>query len=141
MNRLCVTVTGSATALLAAAGMAAAAPPAWCKDAVAESSNLQGLSSKDVRGVVRTFVGAECAPSEEAEAHRGEIEAARQAWSKRLGMVEADWADAVAYAKMPNDFAIQAELTAKQLSAATPLDQYAVIGKASDSLSEIDALY
>src|ERR1043165_2598873 len=56
-------------------------------------------------------------------------------------MVETDWADAVAYAKMPNDFAIQAELTAKQLSAATPLDQYAVIGKASDSLSEIDALY
>ena len=141
MNRLCVTVMGSVTSLLAAGGLAAAAPPAWCKDAAADSSNLQGLASRDVREVLRTFVAAECAASDEAEAHRGEIEAARTAWSKRLGMAEADWADAVAYAKMPNDFAIPADMTAKQLSAATPIDQYAVILKASDSLSEIDALY
>src|ERR1044071_1576965 len=141
MNRLYVTVTGSATALLTAGGLAAAAPPAWCKDAAPEASNLQGLASKDIREVLRTFVAAECAPSEEADAHRGEIEAARQAWSKRLGMAEADWADAVAYAKMQNDFSIAADLTAKQLSAATALAQYAVILKASDSLSEFDALY
>src|ERR1044071_1638995 len=141
MNRLYVIVMGSATALLVARGAAAAAPPAWCRDAAPEASNLQGLASGDVREVLRTFVAAECAPSEEADAHRGEIEAARQAWSKRLGMAEADWADAVAYAKMQNDFSIAADLTAKQLSAATALDQYAVILKASDSLSEFDALY
>jgi hypothetical protein len=140
MNRLHVTMMGSVT-VLAVTGAAAAAPPAWCKDAAVESSSLKGLSSKDVREVVIAFVAAECGGTEEADAHHGEVEAARQAWSKRLGMVESDWADAVAYAKTQNDFAIQAELTAKTLSAATPLDQYAVITKASDSLSDIDALY
>src|SRR5437879_4032367 len=96
MNKLCMTVMSSVTTLLAT-GAAAAAPPAWCKDAAVASSDLQGLSSKDPREVIKTFVAAECAPSADTEMHRGEIEAARQAWSKRLGMVEADWADAVAY--------------------------------------------
>lgn len=140
MNRRFIIIVGGVTSLIAT-GAAWAAPPAWCKDASVGSADLHGLSSKDVREVVKTFVAAECAPSAEVEDHRGEIEAARQAWSKRLGMTEADWADAVAYARTRDDFFVTADVSVKALAHATPIDQYAVIAKASESSSEIDALY
>jgi hypothetical protein len=144
MNERFIAMIGGLMSLIATE--AAAAPPAWCKGAPVEAMDLRGLSSNDARDVVKAFVAAECAPSSEAEAHRGEIEAARQAWSKRLGMTEADWADAVAYAQTHGDHAIQATLgqatlAARTLAAATPLDQYAVIEKARESASEIDPLY
>src|SRR6185436_10493235 len=59
----------------------------------------------------------------EAEAGRAEIEKARQAWSKKLGMNEDDWADAVAYAK--SDYRSEKiEYSTKDLAAFTPIDQY-----------------
>ena len=144
MNRLLITIVGG-VASLAAAGVAAAAPPAWCKGAEVGAADLRGLSSSDAREVIKAFVAAECAPGDEALGHGGEIEAARQAWSRRLGMVEADWADAVAFAvaytQAHDDHAIQATVSARTLAAATPIDQYAVIRKASESASEIDAMY
>src|SRR5262249_14704479 len=63
------------------------------------------------------------------------------AWSKRLGMAEADWADAVAYARTHDDYQIPAEASVKNLAQATPLDQYAVVRKAGESLSDMDPLY
>lgn len=139
MNKVFIAFVGGVSSLIATE--AAAAPPAWCKGAQLEAADLHGLSSNDPREVIRAFVAAECAPSEEAAAHRGEIEAARQAWSKRLGMTEADWADAVPYAQAGTDSAIQGALAAKTLGAASPLDQYAVIEKAHESLSDLDTLY
>src|SRR4051812_29815581 len=70
-----------------------AAPPAWCKGAQVETPDLARLSSNDIRDVLKTFVSAACAPTPEVEANRGRIESARQAWTKRLGMVESDWSD------------------------------------------------
>lgn len=128
-------------AVLAGAGPAAAAPPAWCKDAASEAADLQKLSSRDPRDVIKTFVAVECAPSAEIEAHRGDIETARQAWSKRLGMAEADWADAVVYARTHDDSQVPADVSVKNLAQATPLDQYAVVRKAGEALSDMDALY
>jgi hypothetical protein len=139
MNKGLIAMIGGWTSLIATE--AAAAPPAWCKGAPVEATDLRGLSSSDARDVVKALVAAECAPSGEAEAHRGEIEAARQAWSRRLGMTEADWLDAVAYAQTHGDHSIQATLAARTLAAATPLDQYAVIEKARESASELDTLY
>jgi hypothetical protein len=140
MKALFITMVGGVTSLCAA-GAASAAPPAWCRGAPVEPRELSGLSSKNPREVVKTFVTAACAPSAESEAQRGEIEAARQAWSKRLGMTEADWADAVPYAATRDDFFVTADVSVKSLAQATPIDQYAVIAKAAESSSEIDALY
>jgi hypothetical protein len=131
-------VAGAAS--LGAAGVAAAAPPAWCKGSTAESADMRELSSKDVQKVIETFVSVECAPNAEADDHRAEIETARQAWSKRLGMVEADWADAVDYAKVKET---HADVKTKTLATASPIDQYAVILDAAgrNSSSNIDAWY
>jgi hypothetical protein len=139
MNKVFIMMVGGVSSLIATE--AAAAPPAWCNGAQVEATDLRGLSSKDPREVIKAFVAAECAPTDEALAHRGEIEAGRQAWSKRLGMTEADWADAVPYAQTRADSLIQGTLAAKTLGAASPLDQYAVIEKAHESASEIDTLY
>ncbi len=106
-------------------GAAAAGVPAWCKDAAfgAERYDLSDLSARDPREVIITFAKAICAPTPEAQAGAAEIEKARQAWSKKLRMVDADWADAVAYAK--SDYRSE-KLTysTKDLAAFTPLDQY-----------------
>src|SRR5262245_13517055 len=139
MKRLLVTVMGGVASLLATQ-VALAAPPAWCKGASADPADLRGLSSKDVREVIKTFVRAECSPTPEIEDHRGEIEAARQAWGERLGMTEADWADAVVCGGA-EDYSIKAELSSRPLAAATPLDQYGIINKAAESFSEFDTLY
>jgi len=140
MNRFFVAMVGGVTSLIAA-GAADAAPPAWCAGAQVPAADLHGLSSKDVREVIKAFVAVECAPPAEAGTERAEIEAARQAWSKRLGMTEADWADAVAYARTHDDHSIPAALAARTLATASPLDQYAVIDKAREGLSEFDPLY
>jgi hypothetical protein len=136
-------VVGAASlvASLAATGAAAAEVPAWCKDASVEAPSLQDLSSSDVSTVIKTFVGAQCAPTAETESHRAEIERARQAWSKRLGMSEADWADAAQYAS-PHSGA-EATVASKTLATASPLDQYAIIAGAGsrNSSSRFDAMY
>src|SRR5262245_26885131 len=122
MNKLFVVAAGAASSL-ALASSALAAPPAWCKGAPAAQADLSRLSSTDLRDVLTTFMSAACTPSPEAEAHRGEIEAARQAWTKRLGMVESDWADVVAYAATRNDYSIRVDPSTEVLSAAAPIDQ------------------
>lgn len=140
MNRCFIAMMGG-TAALVVAGAAEAAPPAWCQGAAVPAVDLHGLASRDVRDVIKALVAAACAPSAEADAQRAEIEAARQAWSKRLGMTEADWAGAVGYAQTHDDYAIPAPLVGKTLAAASPLDQYAVIYQGHESLSEFDTLY
>jgi hypothetical protein len=140
MHRFVISIIGGA-ASLAISGTALSAPPAWCKGASLDPPDLGRLASRDVKEVIRAFVSAECAPTSEVEAHRAEIEAARQAWSKRLGMSEPDWADAVAYAATRDDHSIRAELSSDALAAATPLDQYAVIMRANESFSKLDELH
>lgn len=124
MNKL-VVGTMAALAVAGAAGTAMAGVPAWCKDASfgADRYDLKDLSARDPRDVIITFAKATCAPTPEAEAGRAEIEKARQAWSKKLQMTEADWADAVAYAK--SDYRSERlEYSTKNLAAFTPIDQY-----------------
>jgi hypothetical protein len=139
MDRSVVIIAGVAS--FAIAGTAHAAPPAWCKGASVGPPDLGRLASKEVKEVIRAFVSAECAPNAEVEAHRGEIEAARQAWSKRLGMTDADWADAIPYIVAGSDYSIRAELSTDVLSAATPLDQYALVMRAGESSSKFDEMY
>ncbi|HEY0479531.1 MAG TPA: hypothetical protein VGD37_18555 [Kofleriaceae bacterium] len=151
MNRfqlMMLAAAGAGAGSLCAAGAASAAPPAWCKGASAERPDLQRLSSKDAREVITGLVAVECGtppgPDDsghgQIEGHHAEIEAARQAWSSRLGMTEADWADAVAYAQTP-EHSIAADVTSKTLAAATPIDQYAVIKQVNDPGADLDPLY
>jgi hypothetical protein len=128
VNRLILVSVGGAMSLVMASA-AHAGPAAWCKGASGGSPDLRDLASKEVREVILGFVAAECAPNAEVEAHRGELEQSRAAWSKKLGMTEADWADAVAYAATSDDYSINASISTKNLATATPLDQYALIEK------------
>jgi hypothetical protein len=138
-----VTVCG--VSLLLWARAAEAAPPAWCKGAQVDAPDLAKLSSTDIRDVLKTFVSATCAPTPEVEANRGQIESARQAWTKRLGMIESDWSDVVAYLATSSDDSIRINASTDVLSATTPIDQYAVIMRVSDIASDwyanIDKFY
>jgi hypothetical protein len=144
MKTLVIVIVCGVSSLITA-GAAGAAPPAWCQGASADTPDLAKLSSTDVRAVLKTFVSAACAPTPEVEAHRGEIEAARQAWSKRLGMAESDWSDVVPYLATRSDYLIRAEPSTDVLATATPMDQYAIIMKVSDlppeAYSKIDTMY
>src|SRR5204862_3335942 len=87
------------------------------------------LSARDPRDVIITFAKAVCAPTPEAEAGGAEIEKARQAWSKKLHMTDADWGDAVAYAK--SDYRNERfEYSTKDLAAFTPIDQWKALSDA-----------
>jgi hypothetical protein len=134
-----------ASVLAIGAGSARADTPAWCKEAHAESPRLDHLASKDVREVLRAFVGAACAPTAESDAHRAEIEQARAAWAARLGLQESDWRDVAAYvasAYYNDDTRVRTEPSTPDLAAATPIDQYVVIKRAiADMSSVFDAVY
>jgi len=129
-------------AVIAVASARASAAPAWCKDADAGTPDMSDLGSNDTRRVLHAFVAAECSPTPEVEAHRAEIEKARAAWSKKLGLSEADWADVAAYVKAHDDYSIRGDISTTDLSALTPLDQYLMINKAiGDIQGPLDAIY
>src|SRR4051794_15418780 len=76
--------------------------PAWCNGKTYEVSDyeLRQLQDKsNPEALLESLGKASCSASAEADAHRGEIDAARAAWGKKYGMADADWAEAVAYAE------------------------------------------
>jgi len=140
VNKVMLLAVASGVVALAS-GTALAGPPAWCKDASADEPRMSDLGSKDSADVLKAFVAAECHPNAEVEAHRADIEKARAAWSKRLGMAEEDWADAVAYVNLGNGNP-KAELTTKKFLEMTPVDQWIAMGRAdSDSQGGMDGFY
>ncbi len=120
----------AATSLIASVANAGA--PGWCKEATKSNRNfdVKDLQGSDPADVVRAFVSAECFPTPELEAHRAEIEQARTAWSKRLGMSEGDWADAAAWAAKP-DYDVKVDYSTKELTEMTPIDQWDFMDLAS----------
>jgi hypothetical protein len=125
MHKFNVVFIASALAWVGHPSSASADVPAWCGGATFKDRlDLNDLSSKDPEKIVVTFAQAVCAPTPEAEAHKAEIETARQAWSQKLGMIEADWADVVAFAK-GKSYKITA--STNNFAAYTPIDQYVAI--------------
>jgi len=108
-------------------GAAFAEVPSWCADAAGgDNFSARDLKETNPRYAVRSLVAAACHPNEEAAAKRAEVEAARADWSKRMGMVEADWADAAAWTKQ--DFeTTKVSPSTRDLAAASPLDQWLII--------------
>ncbi|MGN6105900.1 MAG: hypothetical protein ACTHU0_12410 [Kofleriaceae bacterium] len=121
MNKLVI------VALVASAGTASAAP-GWCKEAAfSESVELRDLASKDPSTVVVALGHATCAPSPEADARRAEIEKHRQAWGQRLGMIDSDWADVIAWARANEGRDSELQFSTKDVAQLTPLDEYKAI--------------
>ena len=134
-------LAAASSAIVLARGVASAGTPGWCKDAAKGSPDMGDLQSKDAGKVIKAFVNAECNPNPEVEAHRADIEAARAAWGKRLGMSEGDWADAAAWAKA-NDYDIKPDMSTKKLVEMTPIDQWGAIEKAGDDIQgPMDPMY
>lgn len=126
MRRPHVVATFAATLVAASASTAVAGPiPAWCKDhAFDGEASINSLTHPDLKVIVTTLAHAACVSSPEVETNRASIEQNRQAWGKRLGMQEADWADVVAYDK---DRAKDPVYSTKDVTKYTPVDQYMAI--------------
>jgi hypothetical protein len=140
VNKVMLLAAASGVVALAS-GTALAGTPSWCKGASDKEPQMYELSSKDPYEVIKVLVAAECHPNAEVEAHRAEIEKAREAWGKRLGMSEGDWADAVAYTSV-HDYDIKPDMTTKKFVEMTPIDQWIAIGKAqADTQGGMDAFY
>ena len=124
------------------AASASANVPAWCSAGAfvhASKSTTSKLSSKDAGEVVATLAASVCSSDAEAVAHRAEIEAARQAWGAKLGMQEADWADAAAYAT-GNRYPYLGVST-PNYAESSPIDQYQQIESAGGAQVYGDTLY
>lgn len=147
-----VVAAGSAFAALVAGHALAQAAPAWCNMPDAQKLSLSGndlerlYTETDARNVVMTVVAATCYPDEDARGQAKQIELTRQAWSKKLGMTDADWADAAAWAQAPQYERNNLNLwpTKKRAwSAYTPIDQYGAIKNSTlgDSSATHDQAY
>jgi len=133
-----ITVALGAALSFGMAGKAHAAP-AWCAafPHSSDSYDLKDLSAPDVIKVIETYVRATCTPSPEAEANRAQIDAGRQAWSKKLDMSDDDWADAVDFLTLGQSDRINGQVAIhrdgsdgqvkRAWSGYDPLDQWAMI--------------
>ena len=108
---------------------AEAGVPAWCKGKTfdANSSDLNALKRTEPDYVVRAIAQTMCSTSEEVVQHQATIDKARQAWSKKLGMTDADWSDAVEFVDNRDGEFPKIELSTKVIAQMTPMDQYKLI--------------
>jgi hypothetical protein len=140
------------TLFVAAVGVAATsrlahadAPPAWCGSAAIEASgsDLQNLKHSEPETVVRALAKTRCSTAPEVAQNHASIDAARAAWGKKLGMVEADWADAVDFIGNRDGNYPKIEYSTKVLAKLTPMDQFRAIrdGLETDGRKLADAIY
>src|SRR5450432_2255362 len=96
------------TAIVGALGFATSAKadvPAWCSATANNWVDATGdlkdaLEDNDPRNALKNLVGRLCKPDAEVAAHQADFAAARQKWSQRLELTEADWADVADYATL-----------------------------------------
>lgn len=122
----------------------AGAAPAWCKggddkptynkkDLFSETSPFQAL---------RSLVAASCYPDDDLAGLEKQVTATRAAWSKKLGLTEADWGEVNDWAHLPNHLRpdkIEYKDRQKAWSAMTPLDQLGVMQWAD--IGDVDIAY
>lgn len=108
--------------------------PAWCKNAESlmdkwnRPSSTNGywddLDRDDPAGAVRTLVGAYCFPDDYARRDIKIVEAGYKKWSAKLGMNEADWADAVEWTSIKRGSDPKAPDAKTSWRKWSPIDQY-----------------
>ena len=124
--------------LMALGAREASATPAWCnvdnKEAIKSSkTNVDFALSSEWENALNGLVFATCAPDNEAQKRAGEVEAARQAWSKKLNLKEADWADIADWAATGQRFSTSlTDLAAERKqhyawSKLTPIEQFIAV--------------
>jgi hypothetical protein len=132
--------------LLAGGRALAAAAPAWCASAggnLSPGDLEKAQNDPDATGAVYEIVAGLCRP----DGDPGKIEAfeaARQAWSKRLDMADADWADAAGWASLAQVARVNPKVRGverkKALRQLTPVDQFGVIAALGEH-EHWDAIY
>jgi hypothetical protein len=133
--------------LLVAHTAIASAAPTWCKGGDQKPSyDMKSLfTEQDPFWGIPALVAASCYPDSDVASMEKQIAKARDAWSKKLGLVESDWVDVNEWAHKSNsergsnaiDFDVNKRKTA--WSALTPIDQLAVLGRGD--IYEVDVAY
>ncbi len=130
------------------ATQAAAAPPTWCSAVGDNRIDTSGgikdaVEDENPRNALKNLVGRLCKPDSEDNEHMDALEAARQKWSTRLDMTEADWVDVADYATLGQGERMNGEVRIntngqevgigeslkRAWSGFDALDQYAMIGR------------
>lgn len=140
----CATALGTLAVL--GAGRTEAAP-AWCGAPGVREVSVSSVADlyRETKGyeALYTLVAATCNPDREALAQARQIEATRQAWSAKLQLSEADWADVAAWAtrgrELRRDGQLQRADDKLALSAYSPIDQYEALRRAADPAYLADA--
>ncbi|HET9988241.1 MAG TPA: hypothetical protein VFQ65_06970 [Kofleriaceae bacterium] len=117
---------------------ARAGEPAWCKgEDFKESSSSFGMiaqqDTEDPRGLLDELVKFSCSSDPGLEAKRGDLDKLRAEWSKNFAMNDADWGDALAYAKEHGGGSDTITMHATTFATMSPIDQYVAITKGFDS--------
>ncbi len=115
-----------------AAARVAHGSPAFCggKDSGADNEDVYRLKTHQVTDryeEVKLVWQLACSNDADVAKHRAELEQARGEWSKRLGMTDADWADVASFVDNREGNFIKIDMSSKDLSQFTPIDQYSAI--------------
>jgi hypothetical protein len=133
--------------VVVAAARVAHGSPAFCggKDSKAGNEDIYRLKTHQVTDrddEVKLVWQLSCSNDDDVAQHRAEIDRARADWSKRLGMTDADWADVASFVDNREGKFIQIDMSSKDLSQFTPIDQYAAIhSRFGGSFQGPDQLY
>ena len=114
---------------LSGMGSAFAELPSWCGKSVFETNSYDANSLKRTEPdyIVRAIAKVLCSNSDEIQAHHSKAEELRKSWGTKLGMRDADWADAVAFIDNRDGSYPKVELSSKSIADFTPMDQWAAI--------------
>ncbi len=140
-------VLGALGALLLQTATSAAAPPTWCKGGDARekpSYSVKTLFTEtDANAALINLVAASCYAEEDLAPYAKQIPAARAAWSKKLGLSEAEWVEVNEWVHLPREIRGQNTFDETDRKAAwsayTPLDQYAALFRTE--IGPVDGAY
>ncbi|MBS1124324.1 MAG: hypothetical protein H6Q90_6552 [Deltaproteobacteria bacterium] len=115
---------------------ASAGPPAWCggKSFDAGSYDVKESKRSEPESAVRAIAKMLCTDTADMRPHHAAIEVDRQAWGKKLGMIEADWADAVEYIDNKDGNYPKINYSVTVITQLSPMDQYKLIKESAGGL-------
>jgi hypothetical protein len=134
VNRLVVFVGCALSSVMFAREAGAQGLPAWCGKSNFETTqyDLNDLKRDEPGDIVRALARLRCSKSPEMVPNHANIDKSRATWSKKLGMIEADWADAVAFIDNRDGNFPKVAYSTKTLAQLSPMDQWRAIREGLD---------
>lgn len=125
MTKPILSLAATLIALGASTSAVANTLPAWCGKTTfeANSADVNSLKRTEPDYAVRAIVTVLCSTTSDAASAHGNAEELRKSWGAKLGMVDADWADAVSFVGSYPNLA----LSTKVITQFTPMDQWFAI--------------